>query len=447
MAGKKNRWWLYALIGAIVLLVVIAVVKSKLGNKLAVTTEAVTKRTITETVAASGKIAPETEVAITSAVSGEIIKLPVKDGDRVKQGQLLAEINPNLAQSAYDRATAALNNARASESASHAQLLQQQALLDAATNAYNRNQNLLDQKVISQADFDQIESNYKSAKAQCDAARENYKGASFSVVSAEASVKEARENLSRTNVYAPMDGTISKFEVEVGEQVVGTAQFSGTEMMRVANLKVMQVEVDVNESDIVKVALKDTALIDVDAYPNRKFKGIVTEIASSASNVGSATATTEVTNFKVKIRILESSYHDLIENSSKLSPFKPGMNANVEIQTTTHKGVLSIPIGAVTTRTDTLPRNGVVVYQAPDSTSGNGTQKSFTCVFLDNNGKAKLRKVKTGIQDDNYIEITQGLKEGDEVITQPYDAVSTKLANGVEINKTSQQALYKQEKK
>ncbi|MFC7357976.1 efflux RND transporter periplasmic adaptor subunit [Jejudonia soesokkakensis] len=376
------------------------------GKEVEVTTIAPIK--IVETVAATGKIQPEVEVSLSSEVSGEIIDLPVKEGQEVKKGDLLVKINPDLIQAALSQSQAGLQNVRA-------QLSQAEASLKNAKANYDRNKTLFEKGVISKSEWDRSIAEYEGAQA-------GKQSAYYNVQSAAANVKQTRDNLSRTSIYAPMDGTISMLAVELGERVVGTAQMAGTEIIRVANLNNMEVEVDVNENDIVKLALGDSTIVEVDAYLKREFKGIVTEIANSAQSTLTAD---QVTNFKVKVRILPESYADLTEGKPEsYSPFRPGMTATVDIITNKKEDVIGVPISAIVIKNDT------------SSTRKAGREKidindeKFECVFVNDGGKAKLRVVTTGIQDDSNIEIKTGLQEGDVVITGPYNTVTKSLQTG-----------------
>jgi len=439
---RKRLIWIAALI--IIALVATAVVMRRGSKNLKVTSSEAKVRTISETVVANGKIQPETEVVISSEVSGKILELPFKEGAKVAKGDLLVRINPDLAQAALDRAEAALNSARANKANADARLLQAKAQFRNNEIVYERNQKLLEQGAISQADFDNVRANYETAEAEVQAARESVKASQYSVESARASVKEARDSYSRTTIYAPMDGTISSLSVEEGEQVVGAMQMTGTEIMRVANLEVMEVLAEVNESDIVRVSFNDTASIEVDAYVDRKFEGIVTEIANSAQSSG--VSADQVTNFEVKIRVLSSSYRDLVDSTQNyLSPFRPGMNATVEIKTDRVEGALSVPIESITSRTDTSTskkRSGVERIMGE---SGDENSEPFTCVFIVDGETVNLQVVKTGIQDDTYIEIISGLQEGQEIISGPYDAVSQKLMPGDQVEIVSKEDLYKKD--
>lgn len=434
-AKKKRLIW--AVVILIIALILISVWRSSSQDTLRVTTAEVEARTIVEKVVASGKIQPETEVIISSEVSGKILELPFEEGAHVKDGDLVVRINPDLAQAALDRAVAALNNTKANEASARARLLQSQALFSNAQTIRDRNQALFDQGVISQAEFDNIVADYKSAKAEVMAAEQNVKAASFTILSAQAGVKEANDSYSRTTIYSPMDGTISSLNVEVGEQVVGAMQMTGTEIMRIANLEVMEVLAEVNESDIVRVAIGDTVDIEVDAYLDRKFSGRVTAIANSATSTG--LSADQVTNFEVKIRILPESYSDLM--GKPMAPFRPGMNATVSIHTATKENVLSIPIECVTSRTDTAGGDISSVERLVGKPTDSEAEP-IPCVFTLSGNKTNVQPVETGIQDDRYIEIISGLDLGDEVISGPFDLVSQKLMNGDEVEVVPKEKLY-----
>jgi len=427
MKSKKTIWILGAAV--LVLLIVVVVMKKGKGEEYKVTAEHPTFRTIIETVSASGRIQPEVEVIISSDVSGEIIEMAVKEGDFVKQGDLLLKINPDLVESALGRAEAAVNTAKANHSSSQARLAQSKAQFANAKAGFERNSKLFKDKVISQAEFDNSTSSFEVAEAEVEAAKQSVQAALFNIKSAEASLKEAKENLGRTSIYAPMDGTIINLSKEQGERVVGTAQMAGTEILTVANLSTMEVDVDVNENDIVRVSKGDTVLIEVDAYLDRKFKGVVTEIANSANTVGSSID--QVTNFDVKIRILRTSYEDLIESADTTSsPFRPGMSANVDIQTKRADNVLSLPIQSVTTREDSTKEDK------------NGDKELVECVFLLKGGESIQLNVTTGIQDTKYIEIVSEMEEDVEVITGPYTAISKLLKDKSKVRKVSKEQLF-----
>lgn len=441
---KSRRNIILLLVGVvvIVILVVLAVKKGSEHSGIKVSAEKVEKRTIIETVSANGKIQPEKDIKISPYISGEVIGLYVKEGDQVKTGDLLAKIDPEIYRAAYDRAVAALNSSKAGEANAQAKVAQVNAQFRNAELTYNRNKTLWEQKVVSDADYDAAKSAYDVAKAEKDAAQQTLKSAQYGVQSSEASLKEARENLTKTTITSPSDGTVSKLSVEKGERVTGASQFSaGTEIMRIANLANMEVNVEVNENDIVKVALNDTCLIEVDAYLDRKFKGIVTEIATSANTTG--VSADQITNFNVKIRILPSSYQDMIDTSSIIhSPFRPGMSATVDIQTETVHDVLSVPIQSVTTRADTT---GTVKKEDANTDVAASKDETKEYVFLVKDGKAVMQEVKTGVQDNMYIEIKRGLEEGQEVITGPYRAISKRLKNGDEVKVVDKKDLFTEE--
>lgn len=449
-------------IGVIVLVLIIigfAVARKKgwIGSQdlTKVSTELVVKRTIIETVSANGKIEPEAEVKLSPAVSGEIIELYVKEGDDVKAGDLLAKINPEIYLSSYDGSVAMVNTQRANMANSNARLSQVKSQFVNTKASFERNDKLFKQQTISPAEYDAAKAAFEVAQAEVSAAEQTVKAAEYQVKNAEASVKESKENLAKTSIFAPAGGTISKLNVEKGERVAGASQFSsGTEIMRIANLSSMQVNVSVNENDIVRVHLNDTALIEVDAYLKRKFKGIVTEISTSANVVG--VSADQVTNFEVKIRILSNSYKDLIKaGKENISPFRPGMSATVDIQTKTSPNVLTVPIQAVTTRTDTTDSGAKQTSASKGETSTNITsdkepKKKVSAfeeiIFLYKDGKAKMVKVKTGIQDNTYIEIVSGLIPNQEVISGPYRAVTKKLKDGDLVKKVDKKDLFTEEK-
>ncbi len=419
-----SRTWKIILIVVGVLLVLLVVAKKQgwVGtgsSDLQVDLGNVELRTIVETVTASGKIQPETEINISPEVSGEIIALPIKEGQNVEEGELLVKINPDLYESAITRTVASVNSSKSALAQARAQLVETEKI-------FKRNEKLYQDQVISAADFDASQRAYTVAQLSVDAAK-------YQLKSAEATLDEAQKNLKRTIIKAPQAGTISKLSVELGERVVGTAQMTGTEMLRLANLEVMEVLVEVNENDIVRVKMGDSALVEVDAYLDEEFVGVVTEIANSANTVG--TSADQVTNFDVKIRILKSSYQHLIKDGR--NPFRPGMTATVDIKTNKVMNVPAVPIQAVTTRTDTSSKaKSYKMRKKDDEEESDASQGEFEVVFMENNGKAKLVVVKTGVQDDEFIEITSGFKGDEEIIIGPYDVVSKKLKTGLRIEKT-----------
>ena len=387
----------------------------------------VTQTTIVETVSATGKIQPEVEVKISSEVSGEIIALPIKEGQQVKKGDLLVRINPDLYESGVNRSVASMSTTKAGLSQADAQVKEAKA-------NYDRNQKLFEKGIISKSEWDRIVSAYEVAMA-------NKQSAYYQVQSASATVTEAKDNLGRTTIYAPADGTISLLNVELGERVLGTQQMTGTEILRIANLNNMEVEVDVNENDIVKVNIGDSAKIEVDAYLKREFKGIVTSISNSAST---ALTADQVTNFKVKVRILKESYMDLLEGKpDNFSPFRPGMTATVDIITKRKENIVAVPISAVVVKDDTTSvKKDVVAELEKKEQQQKGTapksDKKYECVFVKVGDKAKLRVVKTGIQDDSNIEIMSGLKPGEEIIIGPYTTVSKDLVSNDKVRVESE---------
>ena len=409
MKKKVIRW--------IVILVILLVVGLVYGKKSGwfgtdlelVEITSVEALSIDQSVSATGKIYPQTEVKLSSEVSGEIIDLPVREGQQVNKGDLLVRINPDLIQSALSQSRAGMQN-------SQAQHTQAKANEAKAEIAYNRNKSLFEKGVISASEWEAIETDYKVAKATVSSAY-------FNVQSALANVKQAEDNLARTTIYSPMDGTVSMLSSELGERVVGTAQMTGTEILRIANLRQMEVEVEVNENDIVKVALGDKAKINVDAYPRRQFSGLVTEIANSA---GADLKADQVTNFKVKIQILPESYEDLLEGQSEsYSPFRPGMTATVDIITMQVPEALTVPIGAIVMKGKSDFTEEVPTLEEEED--------KVESIFVYQNNKVTLRQVVTGIQDSRNIEIKEGLQEGDKIVVGPYATVTRTLRDGQEV--------------
>lgn len=416
----KNNKILKILLPIVVILIIFAVIGKKAGwfgkaLTVKVAVENAEKRTIVETITANGKIQPEKEVKISPDVSGEIVELTVKEGDPVVKGQLLLRIKPDNYISQRDRALAEISAAQARRAQAEAQFTE-------AELSFNRNKQLYEQQTISKSDFEQAQSAYKVAKATVDAAN-------FAITSAQASLKDANENLTKTSIYAPMTGTVSMLLVELGERVAGTNLMAGTELMRVADLSRMEAQVEVNENDIVRVKLGDTATIEVDAYLDKKFKGIVTEIANSAKTTG--VSADQVTNFDVKILVLPQSYQSLVDAGDK-NPFRPGMSATVDIRTNTKPDVIAVPIQSVTTRTDTTKIA---------STATNSDVR--TIVFITDGKYALAKDVKTGIQDNSYIEILSGVALNDRVISAPFSAISKKLSDSTLIEIVNKDELFK----
>ena len=415
---------IYILLGSAVTLIVALLVLSKTGvigkkdKSAEVEIATVNEITVVETVSATGKIQPETEVKISSMVSGEIIDLPVKEGQVVKKGDLLVKINPDLYTSGLNRTVSNLSGTKAG-------LTQAEAQFNEAKSSFERNKILFDKGIISKSDWDKAIASFEVAKA-------SKQSAFYNVQSASATVNEAKDNLGRTIIYAPADGTISVLNVELGERVLGTQQMTGTEILRVANLNNMEVEVDVNENDIVKINVGDSAKVEVDAYLKKEFKGIVTSISNSAST---ALTADQVTNFKVKVRILKESYMDLLEGKpTTYSPFRPGMTATVDIITTRKETVIGVPISSIVVKSDTTATSKIVVEDSnKENKVAPKSDKKYECVFLKVGDKAKIRIIKTGIQDDTNIEVISGLKKGDVVIIGPYTTVTKELNSGDKI--------------
>ena len=447
--SKKSNKLIWYLIGAIVLLIILIVIGKSAGwlgkeEGTKVSADKVSLKTIIETVSANGKVQPEVEVKISSDVSGEVRELNVREGDSVQAGQLLAIIDPELYQSALDRAEASLNNSRANLANAKARLVQAEARFNEIELQHQRNIKLHEQKLISDQEFENSRSNYNTNKAEVEASKQTVLASQYGVQSMEATLKEARKNLTRTEIFSPVNGIVSKLNIEKGERVVGTSQMAGTEMMRIANLNDMEVSVDVNENDIVKVSLNDTTLIEVDAYNNRKFKGIVTEVANSASTTAQTTSD-QVTNFVVKIRILRSSYEDLLLRAGKKrAVFRPGMSASVDIQTATASNATAVPIEAVTVRSKSELDTTAQTSKKPQPKSGEAAAKKDEAevVFILKDNKVFLRQVKTGIQDDKYIQITEGVSADEEIVTGPYSAISRTLKNGDEVTKVRKEELF-----
>jgi HlyD family secretion protein len=456
---KRKIWWI--IIALILLIVVLVGLKSGgvIGKEegLKVSTEKVAKRTIIETVNASGKVYPEVEVKISPDISGEIVELKYDEGDSVKKGAVLARIYADIYSTQRNQAAAVVDQQQATVENSRAQLESLKSAQELAQRTYDRQKQLVADKVISAAEFEQAENSLRTAKANYNAALQNIRSGQASIASAQASLERADKDLSRTAVLATMDGVVSLMNVKKGERVVGNSMMAGTEMMRIADLSVMEVQVDVGENDIPKVNMGDSALIEIDAYSNRKFKGIVTKIASSNTTAGSvaATATTnDVTNYKVHIRILPSSYKDLLDPSKpKKFPFRPGMNASADIQTTTKPNVIAASINAVTTRekgTDNVankdqekkPDEGI----QQEAKTGIGSDLDEVVFVLQPGGTVKRVKVRTGIQDINYIEVLGGLKEGDEIITAPYNVISKTLKDGMKVKVVPADKLFEVKK-
>jgi HlyD family secretion protein len=453
--NKTVKWVLIGLLAVIALLVVYKLVKGKEEAGTKITAEKAAKRMIIETVNASGKVYPEVEVKISPDISGEVVELNVAEGDSVKRGQVLARIFADIYALQRDEASSRVNQSQAVVDNSKAALEALKANLDLAKQNYDRNKKLFDDKVISRAELENYETTYKSAQANYNAGNQNIKGLQAGVRTAQTGLSSANKNLGRTTLVAPMDGVISSLIIKKGERVAGNSFSIGTEMMRVADLSVMEVRVDVGENDVVKVNIGDSADVEVDAYNNRKFKGIVTQIASSTKGgAQAALASTDVTQYEVRIRLDRESYLDLIDPTKpRKFPFRPGMNASADIKTKRHENVLAVPINAVTTRvigSDKTIADKKKEEKAKLDAAGNQDETAVVdsdeleeIVFVvTKEGKVKKAVVKTDIQDINYIEIRSGLNEGDEVVTGPYNAISKTLKEGAAVKVVPKDKLF-----
>lgn len=447
--NKKLIW----IGGSIVALIVLLVVLKKTGvigkdEGVQVTAEKVQLRTITESVNASGKVYPEIEVKVSPDISGEIVNLFVEEGDSVTKGQVLAKIYADIYSTQRDQVNASVNQVKAQYENVKASINGLKTVYENAKATNERYKKLLADKIVSRSEYEQTEQTYRSAESNYLAAKESIKSSEAQIAGAKAQLARAEKDLSRTTLVAPMDGIISSLSVKKGERVVGTAQMAGTEMMRVADMKSIEVRVDVGENDITKVKIGDTALVEVDAYNNRKFKGIVYKIANPVSTASSALAsTTEVANYKVHIRLLPSSYEDLIQQNKKF-PFRPSMTASADIQTKSKVNVITVPLNAVTTRDkEGQGKDTDVTTKVDDKPKDktNNDDLSEVVFVLQKDNKVKAVKVKTDIQDLNYIEVS-GVKVGDMVITGPYSTVSKSLKDGMQVKVVEKDKLFEEKK-
>jgi HlyD family secretion protein len=459
-----NKTLLYIIIGLIVLIVALVLLKGVLGGDsgVRVSAEKVVHRNITEIVTASGKIYPEKEVKISPDVSGEVVELGVQqEGDSVHKGQVLAKVYADILTNQRDQAAAQVSQQQALVANMQDQLPGLKATMEMNKRAMDREKQLLDQKVVSLSEYETAEGAYKTAQAGYMAALSTIRGNQAGAISARYNLDVAAKNLTRSTVLSPIDGVVSLLSIKKGERVVGNSMMAGTEMMRVADMSKIETIVDVGENDIPKVALGDTAVVSVDAYNNRKFRGIVTQIASSVTNAAGVATTTvstnDVTNYKVHIRLSPDSYKDLLDpKRPKSFPFRPGMSASADIQTRTHSNVLSVPINAVAVREKNT--DNAVLSNADDANSDNSNNNKLQAnttgsddldevVFLVEPGDTvKKVKVRTDIQDINYIEIVDGIKEGDQVITGPYSVVSKTLKSGAHIKVVPKDKLFEEKK-
>jgi HlyD family secretion protein len=457
MKKKKLLWIALALVILVIGLVGLksaGVIGKDEGLKVA--TEKVELRTIIETVNASGKVYPEIEVKVSPDISGEIVDLQVKEGDSVRRGQVLAKIYADIYSSQRTQAAAEVNRQQAMVDNSKAQLASLESALDLARTTFNRQKQLQAENVISKAELEQAQNSFLSAQANLNAAKQNIRSGEAGIAGSRASLERANKDLSRTAVLAPMSGVVSLLNVKAGERVVGNSMMAGTEMMRIADMSLIEVQVEVGENDIPKVKLGDSALVEIDAYNNRKFKGLVTQIASSNTTASQASSSNDVTNYKVHIRLLRESYKDLFDPAHPKSfPFRPGMNASADIQTRTKANVIAANINAVSTRekgTDKVVGNDKD-KEDKDKESGKQEESKSTATDLDEvvfvlqkDGTVKKIVVKTGIQDISNIEVTQGLKVGDEIVVSPYNVISKTLKDGTKVKVVPKDKLFEVKK-
>ncbi len=456
---KKNKT-LYLILAAVAVLIIVAVVAKKMGwvgkpKSEQVITEQAQNRTIVETVIANGKIQPEFEIKVSPEVSGKVTELFVHEGDSVYKGQILLKINPEILETNSQRVVASVNNAKANLNNTKARLAQTKAQFANTQKIFNRNKQLYKDKVISEAEYLTSEAAYESAKQEIEAAEQSVIAADYTVKSVEASLRESTQNLGRTTVFAPQNGIITKLSVRKGETVVGTAQMAGTELLRMADLNVMQAWVDVTEADIVNVSIGDTAEIEIDAYNKQKFLGIVSEISNSANSAAGMVTTDQVTNFSVKLTLLRESYKTLIQKNRY--PFRPGMSCTVEIRTEKIENIRTVPIQSVTLRALDKDNNEIVARTKTVVKEENGrgekkTEEEFdrsdenlseVVYILDQDSKAKAIKVKTGIQDDQYIEIKETtLDKNAQVVVGPISIITKKIKSGDQLEKITKEKLF-----
>jgi HlyD family secretion protein len=453
---KKLIWILGGLFAVIILLVILkktGVVGKETGEE--VTSEKVQLRTITESVNASGKVYPEIEVKVSPDISGEVVNLFVEEGDKVTKGQVLAKIYADIYSTQRDQVTANVNQSEAQYENVKAGLSGLKTSYENTKTTYERYKKLLEDKIVSRAEFEQTEQSYRSAESNYLSAQQSIKSSQAQIQGVRAQLSRAEKDLARTTIVAPMDGIVSSMGVKEGERVVGTAQMAGTEMMRVADMRSIEIRVDVGENDIPKVKIGDTAIVEVDAYTNRKFKGLVYKIANPNTAASAAGGSSEVTNYKVHIRLLASSYQDLLVAGNSF-PFRPGMSASADIQTKTKVNVLSVPLNAVTTRDKSEGKAGASAGKddtkeeaapASDKKSLETDDTEEVVFVLQKDNHVKKVKVKTDIQDLNYIEIISGIAAGDQVITGPYNIVSKLIKDSSLVKVVSKDKLFEDKKK
>ncbi len=440
---KKTLWWI---IGAMAVLLLVLIIVGRNGGDegTKVATEKAASHTITETVTASGKIYPETEVKISPEVSGEITALNIAEGDSVRRGQVLLKINPAIYNSMVNQATATVHQSQASAQNTVEMVAQAKSQYDLALATYNRNRKLYNDKVISALEFEQAQASWQGAKAAYDASKASSSGGHFGVQGAEAGLSQARENLQKTTIIAPASGIISSLKVKLGERVVGTAQMAGTEVLTIADMSRLEVRVDVSETDIAKVKIGDTTIVEADAYRGRKFKGVVSRVDVSSQSGASAltSSSDQVTNYTVRIYILPSSYADLAATAPKGKfVFKPGMSASVEIQTRRERDVLSVPVNAVTTRdwADSLKSKKKAAAEADNI-------RQVIFVYNATTKEVRMADVKTGVQDNQYLQITGGLTADEEVVIAPYGAITRLLKDKSKVKVVKKEDLFEEKK-
>lgn len=434
--ASSSRKWLWILLAILLILIVVGVVGKKQGwvgkkNKEKVAVELVKRGKIIETVSGTGKIYPKSELKLSPDVSGEVIELLVEEGDTVKKGQLLARIEPEIYQSMIERADAAVNASKSNEANAEAQLKQLDTQIEKLVRDFERTKKLFEEGVVSKVELDNAATALASARENKNAIFTTIKGSGYNTKSAQANLKEARENLRKTNLYAPMSGIVSLLNIKKGERVVGTSQFQGTEIMRIATFDEMEAQIEISETDVLKLTVGDSAIVELDAYLDRKFEGIVTRVSSSAKSTN-LISNDQTANFTVYIKLLPNSYNDLIANG-KIFPFKPGMSASADIKTNSLDNILLVPIQSVTTREDTisLEKKEEAIHEL---------------VFVVSDGKVYSKIVETGIQDDTFIQVLKGVEEGNQVVAAPFRTISKKLKDSLEVEVVKREDLFEDKK-
>lgn len=410
-----------------ILLVSIAIAfKKKFSDRNAsiVVVEQAQFRSLTESVSANGKIYPFKEVKLSLELPGEVSNIYIQEGDSVVNGDLLLEIEADNYIASVSQSNAAYNQALANLSTSKARLSQAEAQFKIIETDYNRKKQLFENEIISAVEYEASQSQYFTALGEKEAAFQAVEAGKYQVQSAQAGLQQTQENLSRTRLYAPMDGIISKLNVEKGEKVVGTAQMAGTELVTVADFKEMELKIEVGENEVLQISKGDTALIEVDAYLGEEILGLVNQVAYSSN----ALIDQQVTKFEVKITLIKSSYEKLI-TEERLLPFRPGMSATAEVITQRKDHILCVPIQCVTLR---------------DLNEEDDFEEKTPVVFVHKDGQVFLKEVTTGIQDDTYIEILDGIEEGEEVVSAPFKAISKELENEKLVNVVSEDELYEE---